>query len=43
MISYAGIGSRQISDIEKDIIFKIANRLCENYVLFSRKRGAEVI
>ena len=35
MISYAGIGSRQITDDETATIIKIANQLSEKYVLYS--------
>ena len=35
MISYAGIGSRQITDKERKTIIKIANRLSKKFVLYS--------
>ena len=43
MISYAGIGSRQITDSERETIIKIANRLSEKYVLYSGNcTGADI-
>ena len=35
MISYAGIGSREITDKEKKTIEKVADKLSKNFILFS--------
>lgn len=35
MISYAGIGSRQITDIETSTIMEIAKRLSKNFIVYS--------
>jgi hypothetical protein len=41
--SYAGIGSREITFEEKDLIFKIANKLKEHYTVYSGNAdGADI-